>query len=282
MRIFLVFFDFAVAHVDDAVGVQGDIVFVGDEHDGVALLVEAFEQRHDFVTGGGIEVAGGLVGQQDRRVVDQGASDRHALALTAGELVGLVVHALFEIDLAHGEFGALEALFAGHAGIDQRQFHVVQRGGAGQQVEGLENEADFLVADARQLVVAHLADQVAVDVILALAGGVQAADQVHQGRLSRTRRPHDGDVLAALDLDIHAGNGVDLLVAHDVGLPEIVGADDDAVPLELLAALDQFLFYRCRHRMVLVSKTWPALPEPYYPLLPAYRSGWCGSPGRYR
>ena len=31
-------------------------------------------------------------------------------------------------------------------------------------------------------------------------------------------------------------------VAHDIGLPEIVGADDDAVPLELLAESDRFLF----------------------------------------
>ncbi len=39
-----VFFDFAVADVDDAPGVLGDVVLVGDQHDGVALLVEALEQ----------------------------------------------------------------------------------------------------------------------------------------------------------------------------------------------------------------------------------------------
>ena len=30
---------------------------------------------------------------------------------------------------------------------------------------------------------------------------------------------------------------MDLLVAHDVGLPQIVRADDDPVPLQLFAAL---------------------------------------------
>ena len=39
-----VFFDFAVADVDDAVGVHGDIVLVGHQHDGVALLVQPLEQ----------------------------------------------------------------------------------------------------------------------------------------------------------------------------------------------------------------------------------------------
>ena len=46
----LVGIDFPVADVDDAVGVLGDIVFVGHENDGVPLSVEACEQGHDFVT----------------------------------------------------------------------------------------------------------------------------------------------------------------------------------------------------------------------------------------
>jgi len=62
----------------------------------------------------------------------------------------------------------------------------VQRGGAGQQVERLEDEADLLVADARQLVVVHVADQLPVDVIVAFGGRIQAADQVHQRGLART------------------------------------------------------------------------------------------------
>src|ERR1017187_2170328 len=243
-------FHLAVADVNDAVGVQGDIVFVGDQDDGIALLVEAFEEAHDFVAGGGIEVAGGLVGQQNGRVVDERAGDRDALALAAGKLVRLVVHAGFQIDLAHGYFGALQALGAGHAGVDQGKFHVVQRGGAGQQVEGLEDEADLPVADARQLVVGHLADQVAVDVVQALGGGIEAADQVHEGGFTGTGRSHDGDVFAAFDFDIDAGDGVENLFAHHIGLPEIVGADDNTIALELLAPLDQFLLDCCWHWIV--------------------------------
>ena len=128
----------------------------------------------------------------------------------------------------------------------------MQRSGAREQVEGLKNEADFLVADARQLVIRHVADQVAVDVVLPAGRRIEAADQVHQGRFARPRRAHDRDVLAALDLDIHSGHGVNLGIAHDIGLPEIVGADDDAVPLQLFALLEEFLFrLLCnRHRMV--------------------------------
>ena len=67
-----------------------------------------------------------------------------------------------------GLLGALDALGGRRAVVDERQLDVVQRGGAGQQVEGLEDEADFLVADARQLVVVEFADQLAVEPVVAL------------------------------------------------------------------------------------------------------------------
>jgi hypothetical protein len=35
----------------------------------------------------------------------------------------------------------------GHAGIDQRQFDILQRGAALEQIEGLKDEADLAVAD---------------------------------------------------------------------------------------------------------------------------------------
>ena len=76
--------DLAVADVDDAVSVLGDIGFVGDEDDGVAFCVELIEEGHDFGAGLGVEVAGGLVGEDDGRTVDEGAGDGDALALAAG------------------------------------------------------------------------------------------------------------------------------------------------------------------------------------------------------
>src|SRR5688572_6490164 len=83
-----------VADVDHAVGVLGDVPLVGDEDDGVAVGVELLEHAHDLLAGGAVEVPGGLVGEQDGRAHDQGPRDGHPLALTAGELVGLVVHAV--------------------------------------------------------------------------------------------------------------------------------------------------------------------------------------------
>jgi len=47
----LVAFHLAVANVDDAVGVFGDVVFVGDQDDGITLFVQAVKERHDFGAG---------------------------------------------------------------------------------------------------------------------------------------------------------------------------------------------------------------------------------------
>ena len=96
-------------------------------------------------------------------LVDEGAGDGDALALAAGELVGLVHHAGAEVDGLEDGFGAGDALGGGGAVVDEGQLDVVQRGGAGEQVEGLEDEADLLVADAGELVVVELGDVVAVE-----------------------------------------------------------------------------------------------------------------------
>ena len=52
--------------------------------------------------GGRVEVAGGLVGDQDHRPVDERAGDRDPLLLAAGELVGHPVALALEADQLEG------------------------------------------------------------------------------------------------------------------------------------------------------------------------------------
>ena len=65
---------------------------------GGAGAVDAVEQAHDADRGGRVEVAGGLVGQEDQRPVHEGPGDRHPLLLAAGELVREVVDLLGQAD----------------------------------------------------------------------------------------------------------------------------------------------------------------------------------------
>ena len=83
------------------------------------------------------------------------------------------------------------------AGDGQREHDVLLRRQRRQQVERLEHEADVLAPQARQLAVLHVRDVHAGDRDGARAGRVEAGEQVHQRRLARARRAHDGGELAA-------------------------------------------------------------------------------------
>ena len=95
------------ADVNRPVRERGDVGFVCHEHDGVARLVKLRKQRHDLGAGLRVEVAGRLVGQQDRWIVDERARDGHALALAAGQLVRAMRHPVAELDALERRAGAL-------------------------------------------------------------------------------------------------------------------------------------------------------------------------------
>ena len=207
-------------------GVLGDVVLVRHHEDGLPLPVEVHEDRHDLLAGGGVQVARGLVGQQDGGLVDERARDRHALPLAAGELRWAVVHAQSQAHRLQRLAGPLAPLAGGHAGIDERKLHVVQRRGARQQVEGLEHEPDFAVADVGELIVAQVAHQLLVQPVLPPGGGVQAPDQVHEGGFAAARGSHDGDKLAPADLEFDAAKGADGLRSQHVVLGQSYGLND--------------------------------------------------------
>ena len=75
-----------------------DVHVVRDDDDGRAeARVQVADQRQDLVAGVRVEVAGRLVGEQDRRIDRQRARDGDALALAARELVGQVLQPMLEL-----------------------------------------------------------------------------------------------------------------------------------------------------------------------------------------
>src|SRR5437868_6034270 len=74
----------AVLQLDDALAHLVDhLTVVRDHQDGRAATVDAVEELHDPHRRVGIEVAGRLVADEERRVIDEGARDRDALLLAA-------------------------------------------------------------------------------------------------------------------------------------------------------------------------------------------------------
>src|SRR6185503_4455804 len=113
-------------------------------------------------------------------MVDQGPSDGDALTLSSGQLIGTVRYAIREIDRLESLRGHLVPLCGSDTTIYQGQFNVMKRRGPCQQVEGLKNETDFLIANARQLVVVHLGNVFGVEPVFALAWRVETANKIHQ------------------------------------------------------------------------------------------------------
>ena len=72
---------------------------VGDQDERLAVVpVELPQEGQDLRRALGVQVAGRLVGQDQRRLVDEGPGDRHPLLLAARQLGRAVVGAVTETD----------------------------------------------------------------------------------------------------------------------------------------------------------------------------------------
>ena len=109
------------------------------------------------------------------------------------------------------------------AGDRERQLHVLLGVQHREQVVELEDEADVLAAQLRQLVVVHPGDLLAGDRDRSARRLVEPGEDVHQRRLARARRAHDGRQLAALDLERDAAERVDRGLAFPVAAGQVVG-----------------------------------------------------------
>ena len=109
---------------------------MGDEHEGGLRLVgELAEEAEDVFAVGGIEIAGGLIGQNERGAVDEGAGDGDALLFAAGKLGGQGGGARGKADAREGGGDAGGALGSGDAGELERELDVFGGGERGEQME---------------------------------------------------------------------------------------------------------------------------------------------------
>jgi hypothetical protein len=188
-----------VGEEDDPVGVAGRHGVVGDHDDRLAELPDtAAEQIQHLRAGPGVEVPGGLVGEDDLRLPSQCPRDGDPLLLPAGQLGGAVPQPRGQADRRHHR---VEPRRVGGASRDvQREGDVVRRGERGQQVVGLENEADAVAPELGQPPLRQHGDLRVTDPGLPVIGAVQARHAVHERGLARTGRPHDGGEGSGADL----------------------------------------------------------------------------------
>lgn len=140
--------DLTVLQVDGAVGDGSQFLIVGDDDESLSEFVaQVEEQLMEFGLVLGVETARRFIGQNDGRIVYQGASHGHALLFTAGKFGWLVVGAVGESHKCQKFFSALLGLAVTLACDKGWNHHVLQGRELGKQLMELENESDMLVAE---------------------------------------------------------------------------------------------------------------------------------------
>src|SRR5712672_572026 len=120
----------------------GERALVGDHDDGHAEGVLNFaEEEEDLLAGGGVEISGGLVGEEDGGLIYEGAGQCAALLLAAGEFAGSMVVAGAEADAVEGLRYAMATLGAVDFGEAERKLDVFREGHSREEIEGLEDHA---------------------------------------------------------------------------------------------------------------------------------------------
>ena len=179
---------------------------MGDEYEGGPRLVgELAEEAEDVFAVGGIEIAGGLIGQNERGAVDEGAGDGDALLFAAGKLRGQGGGARGEADAREGDRDAGGALGSGDAGELERELDVFGGGEGGEQMEKLEHGADALAAEAGEPIARECVDALAVEGDGASVGAIDAAEAIEERGLAAAGGPGQRDAFAGGNGERHIG-----------------------------------------------------------------------------
>ena len=183
-----------------------DVQQDGDAH----FLVDADEVLHHLLGGDGVKGSHRLVRQDDPGVLGQCAGQGYALLLAAGELVGphiglvqnaYLVQGLQRLDLVCLPEGAQQHPPEGHIRHAGGQ-NVLDDGGAGHQIEGLEHHADA-PAEPAQTLAGQGADVGAVHRQRAGGDLVHPVHRPQQRGLARAGAADDGHEFPVLNGQVH-------------------------------------------------------------------------------
>ncbi len=172
---------------------------MGDQEDRGAVDAESVEEREDFFGGDRIEVSGRFVGQQEGRIVGEGAGDRDALTFTDGEFAGPVSGAVPHADGVEQVSRLVATFGCPEGGFEHRKLDVLFRVEDRDEVERLEDEPEFVRAEAGGI--GPIVEGSVAESDLALGGSIESAQEVEEGRFPAAAGSDEGDVFAGADLE---------------------------------------------------------------------------------
>ena len=211
-----------VTDEDHPVGPRGEVGVVGDHDRGDAALAGVEDHPHHDLAVGRVERTRWLVGEEELALADHGSSDGDPLALTAGELIGVVPGAIGQPELLERGESRLLCLACRDAVELEGQRDVLRRGESREEVEVLEDVADRPPTEARLVVARHRPERRTADGHLAARRLLEAAGDREQRRLSRPARAHHGDEVALIERKVDLVEGTHGGRALAVGLRDLM------------------------------------------------------------
>src|SRR5437763_5025091 len=191
----------AVAHAKAARRARDEGRIVRGEDEGDARLgVEPLQKIEDLRGGLGVEVGGGLVGEDELRIAGHCARDGYALPLPAGKLVGPLAPLRRQANLIEPVRDAFAPRGPSEAAHEQRILDILVRGEHRDEIEGLENEAEDLGPGGGEAVEGEGGDVDAVDDDAPGVRLVDAADQIEQRGFTAAGGAGEGEKIAASDV----------------------------------------------------------------------------------
>lgn len=171
-------------------------------------LLQIEEQFDDGVSGVLIEVACWLIGEKNLGACRKGAGDGNALLLAARKLSRIMIKTVAKADPFQGFGGAGRCI--GQAPELHGDRHVLDCRESGDEMEGLENDADVFTADAGQCFLGFSGKIFPGQNDIAAGGGLKPRHHHQERGLARPRGPDDPHRFALPHRKVHPLQDVDL------------------------------------------------------------------------
>ena len=156
------------------------------------FLIQPLEEIHDLLSRVSIQVSRGLVGEEECRIGDNGSRNGNPLLLTSGELAGIMLHPVLQADQTQSRLDVIVPLRLAQPGEQERQLHVFKSREHGNQVEGLKNKSDVVVAPMGQLAIGHRCDPDTIHLDFPGGRPIDTGDDVQERSFAGPRGSHQG------------------------------------------------------------------------------------------
>jgi hypothetical protein len=199
---------------------------VGDLNDGGASFIEFSEELHDFFALRGVEIAGGLIGQNEFGILDDRAGDTDQLLLAAGKLAGEKIFFGNDVEAVESVADKAGAFFLGDIFVGERDFEVFVDGEIVDEMVGLEDETDVVFVEFVALLVVDFVNGLIEEIVFAGPGTIEHAEDAEEGGLPCPGRTHEGDKFAGQDVESDATEYVEFVGTGIVGFFNVLELDE--------------------------------------------------------